>query len=187
MSLSDIHSLPKILTNDNIPQPVCLMRRISVVPSSCSEITSDRRASRALPPALRITWASPREMPYAEAGSIRASMQVTADEAGELGRPICVENTRGNQPTDGIFLCRRQKQITIFELRSILFVCIDEVFLNRSRHFLRDNSDCLRSKARLGPPSSIWSPRHGGMPCFSWFGKTTHAAFRAQLGHYLES
>ncbi len=37
----------------------------------------ERKASRAEPPALRMTWASPREMPYAEAGSIRASMQVT--------------------------------------------------------------------------------------------------------------
>lgn len=54
------------------------------MPSSCSEITSDRRASRALPPALRIMWASPRGMPYAEAGSMRASMHVTVDKAVEL-------------------------------------------------------------------------------------------------------
>ena len=47
------------------------------MPRSCSEMTRERRASRALPPALRIMCASPRGMPYARAGSMRASMQVT--------------------------------------------------------------------------------------------------------------
>lgn len=39
-------------------------------------MTRERRASFALAPALRITCASPSVMPNAEAGSIRASMQV---------------------------------------------------------------------------------------------------------------
>jgi len=47
------------------------------VPRSCWEMTRDRSASLALPPALRITWASPRSIPYAAAGSILASIQVT--------------------------------------------------------------------------------------------------------------
>lgn len=71
-----------------------------MVPRSCSEIMMERRASTAEPPAwrcrvklvdwlnvegkerkwditLRITCASPREMPNAAAGSMRASMHVT--------------------------------------------------------------------------------------------------------------
>lgn len=68
---------PSSFLNVNIPQPVCLMRRISSVPRSCSEMTREHRASRALAPAFRMTCASPRVIPYADAGSIRASMQVT--------------------------------------------------------------------------------------------------------------
>ena len=61
----------------NMPHPECLTNRTSFVPRSCWEMTMERRASRADAPALRTTWASPREMPKAAAGSMRASIQVT--------------------------------------------------------------------------------------------------------------
>ena len=51
--------------------PVCLMISTSCVPSSCCEMTIERRESAAMPPALRMMCASPREMPKAAAGSGR--------------------------------------------------------------------------------------------------------------------
>src|SRR5688572_8184214 len=64
------------------------MTAISLVPSSRWDITSDRRASRALPPALRMTWASPSSRPSCRDGMILASMQVTtaSRRAGGIGR-----------------------------------------------------------------------------------------------------
>lgn len=59
------------------PQPVCLTKIISRVPSRCWLIRMLRRASLALPPALRMICASPRSIPKAAAGSMRASIQVT--------------------------------------------------------------------------------------------------------------
>ena len=50
---------------------------------------SERKASRALPPALRMTWASPREIPKAAAGSMRASMQVTVVQEMNNGISGC--------------------------------------------------------------------------------------------------
>lgn len=44
----------------------------------------ERSASFADAPALRITCASPRSIPKAEAGSMRASMQVTVAQRGQL-------------------------------------------------------------------------------------------------------
>ena len=67
------------------------------MPRSCSEMTRERRASFALAPALRITWASPREMPYAAAGSIRASMQVTSHKS------VGVRRGKDDEPTAYFF------------------------------------------------------------------------------------
>jgi hypothetical protein len=57
------------------------------VPSSRSETTSDRSASRALPPALRMTFASPSARPRMRAGTIRAFMHVTT-ATGSLGGAV---------------------------------------------------------------------------------------------------
>ena len=48
---------------------------------------SERSASRARPPAFRITWASPSWSPNAREGRMRASMQVTMARwrAGGIG------------------------------------------------------------------------------------------------------
>src|SRR5215204_1302353 len=63
--------------NFSMPQSVWWITRNSRVRSSQLEISKDRTASSvALPPALRITWASPMESPRAFAATIRASMQV---------------------------------------------------------------------------------------------------------------
>ena len=50
-------------------------------------MTRERRASWAEAPAFRITWASPRLIPKAADGSMRASMQVTVVD--------CVSNLFG--------------------------------------------------------------------------------------------
>jgi len=52
-------------------------------------MTRLRRASFALAPAFRMTCASPREMPNAEVGSIRASMQVRTAYFFAGGRARC--------------------------------------------------------------------------------------------------
>src|SRR6202012_3125841 len=77
-----------------IPQPVCLTTRTSLVPSSCVEMMMERSESAAMPPALRTTWASPRAMPKAAAGSMRASMQVTG-----RGERVQVASWAGTLPT----------------------------------------------------------------------------------------
>src|SRR5512132_1546520 len=75
--------------NFDMPQSVWWITRNSRVPSSQLEISNDRTASSvALPPALRITCASPMSSPRALAGSIRASMQVSTAmlRAGGISR-----------------------------------------------------------------------------------------------------
>ncbi len=60
-----------------IPESVWWITSNSRVPSSQLLINSERIASSVtLPPALRITWASPISSPRNRAGSRRASMQV---------------------------------------------------------------------------------------------------------------
>ena len=65
------------LVNVSMPQSVWWMTAISLVPSKRWEITRERKASRARPPAFRMTWASPSSRPSTREGRMRASMQVT--------------------------------------------------------------------------------------------------------------
>lgn len=72
---------------------------ISRVPRSCCEITIERIASIARPPALRMTCASPSINPSAFAGSIRASMHVTTatllNERPNVGAPSALTSNVG--------------------------------------------------------------------------------------------
>ena len=66
-----------VVREESMPQSVWWMTNHSLVPSSLYEITRERIASSdALPPALRITCASPSLSPAYFAGSRRASMHV---------------------------------------------------------------------------------------------------------------
>ena len=82
----------------------------------------DRRASRAEPPALRMMWASPRAMPKAEDGSMRASMQVTGVflVRGWMGGGCQGVEMR----TDEIFPRWWQGEVAGFEGSGVLFVAL---------------------------------------------------------------
>src|SRR5712691_996123 len=73
----------------SIPQSVWWMMATSRVPRSRCEMMSERSASCARPPALRMTCASPSSSPSTREGRMRASMQVTIATLrfGGIGSP----------------------------------------------------------------------------------------------------
>src|SRR5437660_427156 len=110
-----------------MPQSVCLTNATSRVPSSRCEITSERSASRALPPALRMRCASPSCRPKNRDGSRRASMHVTTatPRAGVIGR-----SPLANRSAYAALLCTRssmadigQRSCSRFAARARLTVC----------------------------------------------------------------
>ena len=129
----------------SMPHPVCLISKISSVLSSCCEMTRDRKASFADPPALRMTWASPRAIPKAAVGSMRASMQVTTDwpmawSAYRLcWRPPYFNPNAFHLPstralTDGVTLGRRESKMALMESRRILGILVHQILLHCGCH-----------------------------------------------------
>lgn len=85
------------------------------------------KGENVLPPALRMTWASPRVMPKAEAGSIRASIQVTVFVRWNLWYIVGI---RRNVLTDGILLGGWEGERALGEGGGVGFVGGDEVLLD---------------------------------------------------------
>lgn len=81
--------------------------------------------SAASPPALRITWASPREIPNALAGSRRASWHVT-----DTGQSRSCSFERGGS-TDGITFAGGKGEFALFLCvrLDVHVVCVGERFL----------------------------------------------------------
>lgn len=108
----------------------------------------DRCASLALAPALRMTWASPSEMPKAAAGSMRASMHVTRREGShQYGGSRCslrllarsfarslFRVAKSRDLTDEVFLRRRESEVALIERAGVLGVLLDEILLDFGCH-----------------------------------------------------
>jgi hypothetical protein len=87
------------------------------------------------PPALRITCASPREMPKAAAGSMRASMHVTfcGEKRLVMGLGEHMRKRKRGERTDNVLLGGWKGEGALVECGYIFAVLLDEVVLD-GRH-----------------------------------------------------
>ena len=185
------------LLNVNIPHPVCLINTISVVPSSCSEMTSERKASLALPPAFRITCASPSEIPKAEAGSIRASIQVTARISSDTDFPWKPWTTYRQRTSSQ----EADPNVRLWNWPHILGSCSPGSLGSESPCFLsQSNPESLASCLGLGP-CEVWrkeqseglqwslhlSPPYlnAGSTIETWLGSSTPLKTNDQLASHI--